>query len=64
MIESHSLKARLLPVAMEAFSLPLGHDLEEQLGAPGVQLHVAEAEEVESAVAGSPRQPHPGRHRL
>ena len=45
----------MLAIATEVLLLPLGGDLEQQLGAALVQLHVAElvkAEELDAAVAG------------
>ena len=51
----HSLKGRLVAIAIEARLLAFGDDLEQQLGAAGVELDVAElveAEQVEAAVAG------------
>jgi hypothetical protein len=42
-------------IAMEFFLLPLGEDLEEELGAAAVEFHVAELgdhEEVDAAVPG------------
>jgi hypothetical protein len=50
----HSAERQVGPIAMEARSSPLGDDLEEQLGAAGVDLDGAELiqeQEVQAAVA-------------
>ena len=53
--EPHSLKGRLVPIADGGAFLAFGDDLEQQLGAAGVDLDVAqlvEQQQVEPAVAG------------
>jgi hypothetical protein len=47
----HSLKGRLVAIAMEAL-FAVGHDLEEELGAAGVGVDVAELVEAEQVEAG------------
>ena len=50
----HSLNGRFVAIAMRGAFLAFGDDLEQQLGAAGVELDVAEfveAEQVEPAVA-------------
>ena len=42
MIWPHSLNGRLLASPIEDFLLPLGQHLEQQLGAAGVELDVAD----------------------